>query len=681
MSADNPRLRLGIFGIVIITLFAALFSRLWYLQVMATKQLKIAAQELQTRTLYQEAPRGRIYDRNGVVLVDNRISVVVTIDPKNLPGGRIDPADPKVAQKRADPKRVAILDKLATELTRYTQQNITRDFIESRLVDVRYSPYTPVPVAVDVPKPGLLYLSEHHAEFGDAIAVTQATVRSYPLGRTASHLLGYVGTATQEELDAKANAGTTKKYTPGDEIGKTGAERTYEDELRGTPGRLKLEVDAAGNTVRQLEYDPPIPGNDVYLSIDANVQAITENALHDELVNAHNRRNKDGSYNQSPAGAAVILDPNNGQVIAMASFPDYDPSAFVNGISSSVWDPLNNDPYTPLNNRALQGQYAPGSTFKLVTALAGLRTGVITPDTTINDGGRYVVPGCKGAVEQCSFVNSGGASHGRVNLPRALTVSSDVYFYQLGGQFWTQRSTFGDPIQDAAKDLGFDTESGIPLPGEQTGFVLTPGQKQDLHNKYPNAYPYGDWYTGDNVQLAIGQNAVAVTPLQLADAYSTLANGGTLYSPNIAIKITKGGTDEVVRSIEPRALHKVDLPATFRDPIMQGLFGAVNSQEGTAYGAFRNFPNWQVAGKTGTAQITGKQDTALFVGIAPFDAPRYVGVAVLEESGFGATAAAPVIRRVFQALADPSTAPTVGPGGVLSAAVPGAVDNSNGSPD
>ena len=322
-----------------------------------------------------------------------------------------------------------------------------------------------------------------------------------------------------------------------------------------------LEVDAAGNTVRQLSYDPPVPGDDVYLSIDANVQAITEQALHDELVNAHNRRNKDGSYNQSPAGAAVILDPNNGQVVAMASYPDYDPSTFVNGISSSVWDPLQ-DPnnHFPLNNRALQGQYAPGSTFKLVTALAGLRTGVITPATTISDGGRYIVPGCKGAVEQCSFVNSGGTAHGRVNLPRALTVSSDVYFYQLGGQFWTDRSTFGDPIQDTAKDLGFAAGTGIPL-DEQKGFVLTPGEKQQLHDQNPTAYPYGDWFTGDNVQLAIGQNTVTVTPLQLANAYSTMANGGTLYSPNIAIKITQGGTNDVVRTIEPRVLHQVAMPA------------------------------------------------------------------------------------------------------------------------
>ena len=669
MRSDNPRLRLGILGIVIVSLFAALFARLWYLQIMASQQFRSVATANRERVILEEAPRGRIFDRNGITLVDNRISIVVTVDKNKLPD----------ATKHAD-QRSAILDRLGTELTRYTGKDVSRAFIENRLNDVRYSPYTPVPVAEDVPKAGLLYLAEHHDEFGDAVAVSQTTVRSYPLGRTASHVLGYVGSVTQDELDSRTTS--PKTYSLGDEIGKTGVERTYEDELRGTPGKRVLEVDAKGTTIRQLSYTAPIPGDDVYLSIDANVQAITEQALRDELTNAHNRRNNDGSYNQSPAGASVILDPNNGQVIAMASYPDYDPAAFVNGISSSVWDPLTKDPnnYFPLTNRALQGQYAPGSTFKLITALAGLRSGAITPQTTISDGGVYVVPGCTGGAG-CSFTNSGGEAHGRVNLPRAITVSSDVYFYQLGGQFWTDRATFGDPIQDTARDFGFTTESGIPLPGEQTGFVLTPDQKKKLHEKDPANWPYGDWYTGDNVQMAIGQNSVAVTPLQLANAYSTFANGGTLYSPNIAIKITKGGTQDVTRSIEPRVLHQVDLPPEFRLPMMQGFVGAVNSREGTAYGAFLNFPNWQVAGKTGTAQVQGKQDTALFVGMAPAEAPKYVGVAVLEQSGFGATAAAPVIRRVFQSLADPANAPTVQPGGILSEPVPGAIDNSNGSPD
>src|SRR5205807_548580 len=315
-------------GLVIGSWSAALFARLWYLQIMASQQFRTAATANRERVILEEAPRGRIYDRNGVVLVDNRISIVVTVDKKKLPD----------ATKHAA-QRSAILDRLATELTRYTQHNITRDFLENRLNDVRYRPYTPVPVADDVPKPGLLYLSEHHDEFGDAVAVGQTTVRAYPLGRTASHVLGYVGSVTQEELDARTSS--PKTYSIGDEIGKTGTERTYEDDLRGTPGRRVLEVDAKGTTVRELSYTQPIPGNDVYHSVDANVQAITEQALRDELNNAHNRRNRDGSYNQSPAGAAVVLDPNNGQVIAMASFPDYDPAEFTRPIRSYTWAQLN----------------------------------------------------------------------------------------------------------------------------------------------------------------------------------------------------------------------------------------------------------------------------------------------------------------------------------------------------
>jgi penicillin-binding protein 2 len=665
---NNPRLRLGILGIAIVSLFAALFARLWYLQVMATKEFKTAAAALQTRTILEEAPRGRILDRNGIVLVDNRISVIVTVDAKKL--GDIQRHDVNAYDQ--------LLDRLATEITRYMPDHpIDRAFLLQRLADPRFSPYLPIPVADDVPKPLELYLAEHHDVFQDVVSVKQTTIRSYPLGRTASHVLGYVGAVTQQELDAHATS--AKTYSLGDEIGKTGVERTYEDELRGTPGRQTLEVDSKGNTVRELSNVPPVPGDDLYLTVDANVQAITEQSLHDELVNAHNRRNKDGSYNAAPAGASVILDPNNGQVIAMASYPDYDPSEFTKPIPSDRWAQLN-DPANlfPLNNRALQGQYAPGSTFKLVTAVAGLRTGAITPQTTLNDTGTFHVPGCTG--EQCTFKNSGGAGHGSVNLRRAITVSSDFYFYSLGSQFWTQRSTFGDPIQATAQDLGFGSLTGIPLPGEQPGFVFTPDTLKAAHEKYPAAYPNGDWFTGNNIQLAIGQNVVAVTPLQLANAYAVVANGGTLYSPNIALKIQKP-SGEVVKLFEPRVLHQVQLPPEVRDPLMQGFTGAVNSPEGTAYGAFTNFPGWTVAGKTGTAQVTGKTDTALFVGMAPAEAPTFVGTAVLEESGFGATAAAPVIRRVLQSLADPAQAPTVGPGGVLSSPAPGLVDNANGAPD
>jgi penicillin-binding protein 2 len=649
-------------AIVIITLFCTLFARLWYLQIMATQEFKSEAAANYTRVVLEQAPRGRIFDRNGVVLVDNRISVVVTVDRN------------KLAAIKTDDERNNLLDRLGAEITRYTFTPVDRAFLLKRLADVRYSPYTPVPVVDDAPKPLQVYLAEHHDDFGDVVDVTQTTVRDYPLGRTASHVLGYVGSVTQEELDARKNS--PKEYSPGDEIGKTGVERTYEDDLRGTPGKRVFEVDAKGRTVRELSYTPPVPGNDVYLTIDANVQALTEHALAEELDNARNRRNSDGSYNASPAGASVILDPNTGEVIAMASFPDFDPADFTHPIPTDTWNKLN-DPanFYPLNNRALQGQYAPGSTFKLVTAMAALRTGLITPATTIDDTGVYNVPGCTGG---CSFYNSGGgAALGPVNLQRAITVSSDVYFYRLGGEFWINKDQYQDPIQATARDFGFAAETGIPLPGEQSGFVLTPAEKKANHDANPQAWPYGDWYTGDSVQLAIGQNAVAVTPLQLANAYGTFANGGTLYAPNIALKITAPASQNVIRSFEPRALHHTDIPAEFRDPMLKGFEGVTSDPHGTAHKAFQGWNGWPVAGKTGTAQVQGKTDTSLFVGFGPADGPQYVGTAVLEESGFGADAAAPVIRRVFQALADPATAPTVGPGGVLSSPLPTIADTTN----
>ena len=325
-------------------------------------------------------------------------------------------------------------------------------------------------------------------------------------------MLGYVGAITQEELDVHATS--PKTYSLGDEVGKTGVEKTYEDDLRGTPGRQTLEVDAKGNTVRELSNIAPVPGDDLYLTIDANVQAITEQSLRDELVNAHNRRNNDGSYNASPAGASVIIDPNNGQVIAMASYPDYDPSEFTRA-----------DPQRPVGAaqrpeqllpaqqpRACRASTRPGSTFKLVTALAGLRTGAITPATTINDTGTFHVPGCTG--EQCTFKNSGGAGPWVGEpAPRAHRVERLLLLFArlavLDAALHLRRPHPGNRAGSRVRIA----RAGVPLPGEQTGFVYTPDTLKAIHDKYPADYPNGDWYTGNNIQLAIGQNVVAVTPL------------------------------------------------------------------------------------------------------------------------------------------------------------------------
>ncbi|MGI8663787.1 MAG: penicillin-binding protein 2 [Acidimicrobiales bacterium] len=660
MNPENPRLRLGVLGLVVLSLFATLFSRLWYLQILASDQFKLQASANSTRTVLEPAPRGRVLDRHGKILVDNRVSTVVTVDRQRL-------------AKPGKPERSALLGRLADELTRYTGEARTVDDIEKRLADVRYSPYTPVPVAEDVSKDLELFLEEHSPDLDGAVAVTAATIRNYPLGRTASHILGYVGSITESEF--KARGADPKTYELDDQIGKTGVEQTYEADLRGTPGKRVLEVDAKGDTVRQITNDAPIPGDDLVLSIDADIQATTEATLREQLDIARGTRNSDGSYNASPAGSAVVLDPNTGEVIAMASYPDFDPSTFTKPIPTDLWNQLN-DPANqfPLNNRALQGQYAPGSTFKLITAYAALQAGLITPETPYVDTGVYKIPGCTGDPAGCTRTNSGGTAHGTVNLTRALTVSSDTYFYKLGADFWSDRSRLGDGIQKAADAFGLGAETGVPLTGEQSGWVPTPENQKQRHDANPGAFPTASWFTGDNVNIAIGQGDMLVTPLQLANAYAAFANAqGALFSPNVAREVHRGTTGEIVRIISPRQLKTVAILPEQRDAMLQGFEGVTANASGTAYAAFRDFPGWAVAGKTGTAEVHNNKESnnALFVGFGPAAGAQYVGAAVLENSGFGAVAAAPVIRRVFQGIADPAQQPHVGPGGALDRSVPG----------
>lgn len=667
MNPDSPRLRLGIVGIVAVSLFAALFARLWYLQVMASPEYQVAAQANQRRTVLEAAPRGRILDRNGLVVVDNRLSAVVTIEKQEL-------------AQLEDDERAVVVQRLVDELNRYGTA-ITVEQLEKRLNDVRFSPYMPVPIAEDVPEALLIYLSEHYQDFPGVSAETR-TVRTYPFGRLASHVVGYVGPINEDELAEQATS--PKAYQLGDEIGKSGVEQVFEADLRGMPGKRVLEVDNHGRTVRELSYVPPLPGNDLQLTIDVNVQGLAEQTLREEIERTRGRRNADGSYNSTPGASVVVLRPQDGAVVAMASYPDYDPTQFVNGIDSGEWAQLQ-DPaaHNPLNNRAIQGQYAPGSTFKLVTAVAALRSGAITAGTTIEDGGAYRVRNCRG--EKCEFTNARRASHGRVDLRKSLTVSSDVFYYALGDRFWYDRGTFGDPIQAAAADFGLGVDSGVQLPYERSGFVPDPAKKAARHEEKPQAFPEGKWRSGDNINLSIGQGDLLVTPLQLANVYATFANGGTIYAPNIVSRVLQGGTQAsaggatksvVVRTIDPRPLRTIDLPPGVRDPILQGLVGVTTQQGGTAAGVFSTFPDiWQgqVAGKTGTAQVAGKTDTAIFAGFAPASAPEYVGVTIMEESGFGSAAAAPVIRRIFEPLADPAVMPTVGPGGVLSLPIPDTV--------
>ena len=397
--------------------------------------------------------------------------------------------------------------------------------------------------------------------------------------------------------------------------------------------------------LRTLGQADPEQGYDVQLTIDLDVQRLTEESLAQGLDVARRAWDRDQlKHFVAPAGAVVVLDPRDGSVLAMASNPTYDPAQFVNGISSQVFASLQ-DPagHFPLTNRAIQGQYAPGSTFKLITAVAGLRSGLITQHTSIDDVGSL-------RVGNRTFRNAGKKAWGRVDLPRAITVSSDVYFYKLGWDFWQARSKYGDEIQKVAREMGLGVPTGIALPSEVRGRVPDPDVRKRLHDANPKAWPNGKWFGGDNVNLAVGQGETVVTPIQLATAYATFANGGTVYQPRLAARALRQSGQTAI-NVDPVAVRHIDLSPDVRDPILAGMRGVIAAGEGTAANAFAGFSAMAVAGKTGTAQVLGKQDTAVFVAVAPVQAPRYVVSVFMEEAGFGGETAAPVARRILSGLA------------------------------
>jgi penicillin-binding protein 2 len=621
MSLDSPRLRLGVLGVVVASLFAALLARAWYLQVVQAPTARLEANGNRVRTVTIPAPRGRILDRQGRPLVVNQEINAVTVSRAQL-------------SKRSD-----VLEKLARVLV------MPVDELQRKVDDKRFSPYKPVPVAENVPKEKLIYISEHAADFPGVEGV-RLTQRAYPQGNLAAHLLGYVAEINDKELAARKNKG----YKAGDEIGKSGIEAAYEDDLRGSPGIEQLEVDARGRVLRTIASKLPSTGHDVKLTVDIDIQKLAEDSLDRGLkaARAANDRERKKHF-LAPAGSVVVLDPHDGSVLALASNPTYDPAKFIGGITladfAALQDPAQG---SPLTDRATQGQYAPGSTFKLITSVAALRAGVINVNSSYTDTGCYLIGGSKQRV--CNALHE---SHGPVNVTRALTVSSDVFYYHLGDVFWQTRRQNGEtPIQDVAHEFGLGKSSGIPVGGESPGLVSTPETRRKLHDKYPKAYPNGQWFAGDNVNLAIGQGELTVTPLQLANAYAAFANGGTLYEPRVADSVIDAD-GKPVRTFAPKANGHVDLPPNLRDPIMHGLLGVTSDPRGTAAGAFSGFSQagFQVAGKTGTAQVVNKQDTALFTCFGPFPDARYEVTVVMEEAGFGADAAAPVARRILDVLA------------------------------
>lgn len=639
MTVENDRLRASIIGVIIVAMFSALIARLWYLQVAAGSTYAAAAQHNSVRLVPEPALRGDILDRQGRPLVVNRIANVITVD--------------RAITKKDRPVVVARLAKVLGK---------SPEEIDKKLADKRLSVYAPVPVAVDVSIDAVTYVSEH-TELFPFVKAEAVPIRAYPNGQLAAHLLGYIGEINGTELQAHAKEG----YQPGDPIGKAGVEQTFETDLRGKPGIDKLEVDPSGKVLRTLGTETPTPGHDVKLTLDLDVQKNTEESLQQGIDSARLRFDKTTQKHfVAPAGSAVVLDARDGSVVAMASNPTFNPGDFINGISTDEWNFLTDkNNHYPLSNRVTQGQYAPGSTFKLVTALAAMKDGLISSGTSITDTGSITYAGQ-------TFHNAGNEVNGRLNLPRAITVSSDVYFYSIGRDYWRKgdfakplpaRDPVANGIQTEARTFGFGSPTGIGLGGEAIGRVPDEAWKKKFneHNPDPVSKQQNSiWLPGDNIQLAVGQGDALVTPLQLATAYATFDNGGTLYTPRLANAITDSA-GKVVREVP--AVNHADVPIDpgARAAMLAGLRGVVTDPKGTAAAAFTGFPFNKVAlwGKTGTAEVGKNQATSLFVASADVQGTPYIVAVVVEEAGRGAEVAAPIARRIIEGLAGLAPTPVV----------------------
>jgi penicillin-binding protein 2 len=672
MTDDAPRIRLRIIGVVAISLFVALIARLYFLQIMNSQSYEQQAVANIQREVRVPAPRGRIFDAKGNLLVDNKVITVVSIDKAGLE--RALPAGRKPEERRE------MLTRLAVEISRSGRLTKVAD-IETALKNSQYAQIGEVPVALDVDKDLVVYIGERPDEF-PGVKISQTTVRDYRYGTLAAHVLGYVGRINDTEYRERADS--PKKYDLNDQIGKTGVEKLFEDDLRGTPGTRVYEVDNRERPIREvaeLNHDP-VPGNDIYLTIDIDLQRMTEDELRGALEQARTqpKLRADDPDPKAPAGAAVILDPRNGSVRAMASYPTYDPSEFISGISQSRFAYLN-DPATfqPILNRAIQGEYAPGSTFKLFTAYAALENGFmgtgILPgvEQKIQDNGVFKLTPCEGKCEWSNSLRADGTptTAKNVDLRKSLTVSSDTYFYAIGTEIGRSK-TNDRAIQNAAEAFGLGRSTGVALPNERSGLIPDRALKQSRHDDNPKAFPEGRWNLGDNINVSVGQGDTLVTPIQLANAYATFANGGTNYAPNVVSRVVDPhGT--VVRSIDAREIEKVDMPAAVRNPILDGLVGVTSwrdpasGEAGTAWDAFHrndvgaafDLDRWPIMAKTGTAQVNGKADTALFAAVGPSvvpsnpatagNVPEYAMVVVLEQSGFGGANAAPVAAKVLNA--------------------------------
>ncbi len=588
-------LRIALFGGFAVVLFAILFFRLWLLQVLDGEKYLAEAKNNRTRSFRTSAPRGEILDRNGKLLVANRTSLALQINPRKLPENP--------AERRAE------LAKLA-ELTHSTLRKVRRTMHE----ELKLAPAAPVTLRNDVGHYLVFYLQENQERF-PGVEVQRVFVRAYPDGTFGAHILGSVGEINEEQLKEARYKG----LVPGDEIGQSGVEDTYDRYLRGRPGLTRIQVDALGEPTPngRLVSKSPAPGDNLKLTIDQNVQEAGEAAMAERGL----------------PGGFITMDVHTGEILALGSFPTFEPALFARpSLTQAQVDATYNNPAAPLTDRAVAGLYPTGSTFKLITSIAALESGNLQVNEVINDPGQFEVGGQV-------FKNAGEAVNGSVSLVTALEVSSDVFFYTLGFRMWDTGE-----LQHWAHALGIGRPTGIDLPGAEEGLLPSQHWRNQLYKEGETDRP---WSAGDNIQLATGQGDLQTNPLQMAIAYATLANGGTVVTPHIGLQVDDAA-GRVQKEFDPKPRRHIHIDPEYRAAILEGLHDAAQNSAGTSFEVFGNFPI-EVAGKTGTAQRPPHADQSWYGVLAPYPNPRIVTFVTMEEGGFGAESAAPAARKILEA--------------------------------
>lgn len=581
--------RLDVLGLLVIFVFIALVSRLGYLQVVQGKYYSRLADGNRIKLIPMVAPRGTFFDRNGVPLVSNRLGFTVTLVPiaGPIPDEVIGKLAGVLGMKPADIK------------AKIAKQN---------------GPFEPVRVKTDLGPEVVTWIEERRRELPGVVIEIQP-VRNYTYNELAAHVFGYVSEISDGELQKRKDQG----YRPGDIVGKFGLEKVYDKEIRGVDGGDQVEVDVSGRPVQVLGKKEPIPGNNLYLTIDYRIQKAAEEAIDAQLKYL---QTKTENINAKGA-AAVVMNPKTGEILAMVSRPAFNPNLFASGISSKDWKLISGNPFHPMDNKAISGEYPPGSTFKIVTGTAALELGKVTPEEKILDTGHHwIIP--KG--------NAEGEALGWISFKEALSKSDNVYFYEMGNRLGI------DNLEKYARMYGLGAYTGINLPGESDGLVANRKYKEKVYGE--------DWYLSETFDAAIGQGFQLATPLQMAVLLSEVANGGHRYRPYLVSKVVAPG-GEVVRNFGPEETGNIKVSDRTMELIREAL-REVAQEGGTAAYYFDGFPI-AIAGKTGTAENPHGRDHGWFVAYAPYDDPRVVVVVIVEQGGFGSTAAAPIARKIFEA--------------------------------